>query len=109
MTDPITRLTVGAAPDASPDEILHATEHLLAEAASRHEAMLVTLDAHCAHGWHPLAGRFQLAARREDAPAHLPAWLASLTEARHVHAGGDSAEAAAAALIDLIRANADRA
>ncbi|MEB3329482.1 MAG: hypothetical protein VKQ33_09650 [Candidatus Sericytochromatia bacterium] len=109
MTAPDTfvHLTVGSVPDASPTEVLAATEALLARASERAEATLVALDGSCSLGWHPLLGRFRLAARRPDAPEHLPAWLATLVEAPAVHASGSTWEEALQGVLALARQAVD--
>ncbi|MEB3221167.1 MAG: hypothetical protein VKS61_03720 [Candidatus Sericytochromatia bacterium] len=105
MTAPDTfvHLTAGSVPDATPAEVLAATEALLAEAAAREEATLVALDGSTSLGWHPLLGRFQLNAKRPEAPEHLPAWLSTMAEVPEAHASGASWEEALRGLLALAR------
>jgi hypothetical protein len=105
--DTFVHLTVGSVPEASPAEVLAATEALLTEASERAEATLVALDGSCSLGWHPLLGRFQLAARRPDAPEHLPAWLATLVDVPTAHAGGATWEEALRGVLALARQAVD--
>ena len=77
-------------------------EQLLAEAAARGEATLVDLGTgEVFWGWHPILARFTVGRRAPEAPAHLPAYLARLADAGHVHAGGTSPENAVAELVEL--------
>ncbi|MDB5098076.1 MAG: hypothetical protein JWM80_2497 [Cyanobacteria bacterium RYN_339] len=84
-------------------------DRLLVESQRREEPALVDLG-HGAHywGWHPVIGRFVVSRRAEGAPAHLPAYLARLAEANHVHAGGTSAEDAVSELLALFASVAAR-
>jgi hypothetical protein len=50
---------------------------------------------------------FQLAARRPDAPEHLPAWLATLAELPEAHAGGATWEEALQAVLSAARQAVD--
>lgn len=84
----------GAAEEAS---------HLLGESAKRNEAAMVDLGhGEIYWGWHPMLGYFKVSRRHPEAPDHLPAYLARLSEAEHVHAGGTSAEDAVAGLLELV-------
>lgn len=108
MTDPFERLRAVAGEDASPAEVLAAAGEALAQAAHHGQPTLLELDGAYALGWHPLLGRFRVAGRMEGAPGHLPAWLAALDDAPHVHAGGDDPDAAIAALLALVQATSAR-
>jgi hypothetical protein len=77
-------------------------ERLLAEAEHHGDATMVDLGHGALYwGWHPTIGRFVVGRKGEGAPQHLPAYLARLKDASHVHAGGDSAEDAVAELLAL--------
>lgn len=82
---------------------------LLTEAERRETPALVDLGHGERYlGWHPLLARFAIHRRAAAAPESLPAYLASLEAARHVHAGGDSAEGALEALLALFERVARR-
>ncbi|MEB3197517.1 MAG: hypothetical protein VKP62_09970 [Candidatus Sericytochromatia bacterium] len=99
-----THWSAGRAPDAAPEEVRAEAEAFLRQAAQRGEATLITLDAGFLLGWHPELETFQVVARRADAPADLPPFLAMLLAARHVHAGADSEGEAIACLLENVRA-----
>jgi hypothetical protein len=52
-------------------------------------------------GWHPAIGRLTVLRKGPGTPAHLPAYMAILDEAQHVHAGGETPDQAMGALVDL--------
>jgi hypothetical protein len=94
--------------DADPAEVLAEAGRLIAAAAEAGTATLIELDGAYQVGWHPLLGAFRVARRSPGAPEHLPAWLASLEDARHVHAGGDRPDEAVADLLALVRETSER-
>ena len=102
-TDDFERWSLADAGGAPPDEVLAEAGRLLDDAARDARPTLVTLDGGFVVGWHGLTGRFRVAPRMPGAPADIPAWLAALEDARHVHAGADRAEEAIAALLALVR------
>jgi hypothetical protein len=84
-------------------------ERLLAEAEKRNEAAMVDLGhGRLYRGWHPLVGRLTVSRKGDEAPAHLPPYLARLDDAQHVHAAGSSAEDATAELLALFKRVAER-
>lgn len=89
---------------ASENGATEEAEQLLAQSAERNQAAMIDLGHGQIHlGWHPLLGRFTVSRRSDDAPAHLPLYLASLDEARQVHHTGPTAEAAVEALVALFQ------
>lgn len=77
----------------------------LAEAEAQNRPALVAVGEGETHwGWHPVPGRLTVVARAPHAPAGLPAYMAFVDEARHIHAGGADPAAAVAALVDLVLA-----
>lgn len=108
MSDAFETWTLGHAPDATPAEVLTEAGRMLEAAAQADRPTLIALDGGFQLGWHALAGRFRVAARAPGAPEDVPAWLAWLDDAQHVHAGGDRPEAAVAALLALVRETSTR-
>lgn len=77
----------------------------LAEAKAQNRAALVAVDSGRTHwGWHPVSGRVTVVARAPQAPESLPAYMAFVDDARHIHAGGPDPTRAMAALADLVLA-----
>lgn len=95
--------------DATPEEVLAQAERLLDELCARGAPGLIDLDqGRTLLGWHPLPGRFRVSRRMEEAPAHLPLYLAVVVEAPQVHAVGESFMEAAERLLALVRTVADQ-
>ena len=88
--------------DASKAEIDLAVEECLVAAEAANEAIWLELQPGAiARGFHPLIGRFCVSRKRDDAPAHLPMYLATLDPATYVHTGADEPEAALVALLTM--------
>lgn len=102
-SDAFDRWSLAERGDAPPAEVLAEAGRLLEDAARAAQPTLVELDGGYLAGWHPLLGRFRVAPKLPGAPAEIPAWLAALDDARHVHAGGEQPETAIAALLLLVR------
>lgn len=85
----------------TPEPLLEAAQ-ILQESEKAQQAAMVDLGQGLHYlGWHPLLGRFTIAPRGDDAPGHLPPFMAMLEEARHVHAGGRTPEEAVEGLVAL--------
>lgn len=85
----------------SPEAEVEASRQLAEAQAQNQPGMVEVLPGKIFLGWHPIVGRFTAMRRSDAAPAHLPLFMAMLDEAQHVHAPGESAEAAAEALVAL--------
>ena len=80
----------------------------LEEARTQEASGLVDMgDGHFYLGWHPLFEYFTVRRRAEGAPETLPMFLASLEEAPHVHAGGETPKEALDQLLALYQRAAD--
>lgn len=99
--------SLAASADADPAEVMAEASRLVGEAAKAETAVLIELDGAFQIGWHPLLGAFRVARRAPEAPEHLPAWLAMIEDARHVHGGGDRPDEAVAELLALVRETAE--
>lgn len=97
-----------AADDAPAAEVMAAADAWLLAIADAPRPVLLALGGDFFLGWHPAAGRFRVAPRAMDAPTTLPAYLAMVEEARHVHAGGTSGSDAANQLVALITTTSTR-
>lgn len=106
--DGFERWRLGETNGAPPEEVLAEAGRLLDLAQLNEEPAWVELEGGFVLGWHPETERFRIAGRQDGAPGHLPAWLAALETARHVHAGGQTPELAYDALIRLLRQAANQ-
>lgn len=92
-----------------PQDDLARAHALLAQAEEDNNPAMIELgDGELFLGWHPMLGRFSVSRRAENAPPELPAYMAWIDEARHVHAGGETHQDAASALLALVGRVADR-
>lgn len=88
---------------------LEAARAQLEDARNSLVSGLVELDDGAFYlGWHPVIEYFTVRKRAPHAPEHLPAFMASLEETPHVHAGGETAKAAMDGLIALYQQVAER-